>query len=485
MNLSKRAEFLIDNLNLAEAAQVDDAKWEYFQLAHLSDDSTFRIEDKSRQIAWSFTVSAEAIAEAVLEDTSSIFVSINLDEAKEKIRYAGRVYDNLRIGGLPKLIRDNELSLEFDNEARLISLPSKPPRGKAKMNVYLDEFAHVQHDKEIYTAALPVISKGGRLRIGSSPLGASGVHWEISQQQLRQYPGYTRRRTPWWEVYAFCTNVRLARRVAPAMSTLERVEMFGTDRIKAIYANMPEEDFQQEYECNYVDEITAWISWELIKRNQQADLLCYHAKSVDEAIGMIDQIKEWIRQGQIEPVLCGGIDVGRKKDLTEFAGLGKSTTGHLPLRFMISLDKVRYDDQERCFKEVITRLPFTQVLIDQNGIGAQLAENLQFTTQVAQGVDFTKPNKELWAVEARVQAEGGKVPIPLNRDLAYQIHSIKKLVTAAKNVIFDTERNEKHHADKFWAWALGIWAGKEGLAQHGVEEYQSQRPRRKAKRRRF
>ena len=78
------------------------------------------------------------------------------------------------------------------------------------MNVYLDEYAHVRDDVKIYTAALPVISKGeGRrlLRVGSSPMGASGRFWEIFEQKLRQYPGYTRKRTPWWQVWAFCDNV--------------------------------------------------------------------------------------------------------------------------------------------------------------------------------------------------------------------------------------------------------------------------------------
>ena len=45
--------------------------------------------------------------------------------------------------------------------------------------------------------------------------------------------------------------------------------------------------------------------------------------------------------------------------------------------------------------------------------------------------------------------------LPLDRDLAYQIHSIRRLKTASgtKNK-YDTEGNEKHHADKFWALAL-------------------------------
>jgi len=270
-----RALFLIDNLDLQAASQVEDARWEHFQLAHLCDDGTFRTEIKSRQIAWSFTAAAEAIAEAVLEKTSSIFVSINLDEAMEKIRYAGRVLENLQIGGLPKLIRDNELSIEFDNGARLLSLPAKPPRGKARMNVYLDEFAHVAHDREIYTGALPVISKGGRLRMASSPLGSSGVFWEVSSEKLRTYPGYARKSTPWWEVQSFCQNVKEASKLAPGLGTTERVELFGNERIKAIWANMLEEDFQQEYECAFIDEATAWIPWEIIQRNQQAGLVCW------------------------------------------------------------------------------------------------------------------------------------------------------------------------------------------------------------------
>jgi hypothetical protein len=62
------------------------------------------------------------------------------------------------------------------------------------------------------------------------------------------------------------------------MATADRVEMFGTDRLKAIYANMPEDDFQQEYEAAYVDEVTAWITWEEIKAAQAlgADLQLCH-----------------------------------------------------------------------------------------------------------------------------------------------------------------------------------------------------------------
>ncbi len=469
MRLSERAAFLLDNLDLAAATGVDGARWEHFQIAHLCDDSTLKIEDKSRQIAWSWTVAAEAVAEAMLGGLGTIFVSINLEEATEKIRYARRVYESLRISGLPRLVRDNELSLEFGNGVRLLSLPSKPPRGKARMHVVLDEFAHVQHDREIYTAALPVISKGGRLRVGSSPLGGSGVFWEVFTERLKPYPGYARKTTPWWEVQAFCKNVREALALAPGMPSAARVERFGNERIQTLYGNMVEEDFQQEYECAFQDEAVAWLTWELIKANQvmaqDGQLVYRRARTVEDAFAAIDEVARAIADGHVEDVLAGGMDIGRHKDLTELVFVGKSPwLPQLPYRLGISLAGVPFDDQYAVAARALDVLPILQLLIDRNGIGMQLAENLtRAYGGRAQGVDFTNATKESWAVEVKVRMERGELPLPLDRDIAYQVHSIKKTVTAAKNNVFDTASNEKHHADIFWAWALAVWAAKEQI----------------------
>ncbi|MDP9350391.1 MAG: hypothetical protein M3P51_02445 [Chloroflexota bacterium] len=457
--LTKRAQFLVDCLDLKSATGVEDAEWEHFQIAHLNDDSPFRIEAKSRQIAWSWLSAAEGITEAILEGEGTIFVSINLDEATEKIRYARAVYDNLQVSGLPKLVRESQLMLELENGARLISNPSRPPRGKARMNVKLDEFAHVQHDRQIYTGALPVISKGGKLRIGSSTLGASGVFWEVFEQKLRAYPGYNRKKTPWWEVQAFCLNVREARTLAPTLETFQRVDLFGNDRIKALFANMPMEDFQQEYEAEFVDEATAWISWEEIRANQDPDLLWAPATcrpgSLASAFAAIEQLAAWVREGKVETSLAAGVDVGRTRNTTELFIVGLSTTNTYPLRLAITLDGMEFDDQEEVLLAAMAKLPIVGMPIDRNGLGMNLAENLSKRYPgKARGADFTNPNKTLWATDAKMLAQQRKTPLPVDRDIAYQIHSIKRGVTPSKNLVFDTDRNEKHHADKFWAWAL-------------------------------
>ena len=133
----------------------------------------------------------------------------------------------------------------------------------------------------------------------------------------------------------------------------------------------------------------------------------------------------------------------------------------MPYRLGISLSQVEFDAQRAVADKALRALPVTSFLIDRNGLGMQIAEELtQAHGGRAAGVDFTNPNKELWSVELKVRLQRGEVPLPLERELSYQIHSIKKKTTAAKNAVFDTEGSEKHHADKYWALALAVWAAR-------------------------
>jgi phage FluMu gp28-like protein len=119
------------------------------------------------------------------------------------------------------------------------------------------------------------------------------------------------------------------------------------------------------------------------------------------------------------------------------------------------MDNTEFDDQQSVVASVMANLPVKKLLIDQTGIGRNLAENAaKKFGQKVEGVDFTNATKQFWAGNTKMLMQQRKAPIPIDREMAYQIHSIKKLITPSKNVVFDTDRNEKHHADKFWALAL-------------------------------
>lgn len=464
--LSPSLTFLIEYLNLPEAVGDPDAAWETFQLKHLNNPSLLAIELKSRQVGWSWLSAAESIANACIYPKSThIFVSINQEEAAEKIRYAKAVMEALDSDVRPRLLIDNRLGIELSNGSRLISHPCRPVRGKAKARVYLDEYAHYPNADEVYTSALPILSKGGMIRIGSSPLGARGKFWEIYTESMQKYPGYTRDIIPWWVIGALCKDLEAAEKLAPGMVTEERVFAFGSERLITLYQNMTLEDFQQEYECAWVDEAVSWIDWDLIKRNQvlagEEKLWYRKVKGVDNALMTVNEIAEYIRDGHIEQALVGGMDIGRTRDTTEIIFLGVSQfTNQLPYRFHVTLEKTEWEKQEAVVNKLLDVLPVTSFLIDRNGHGNELAERVSMRFPQAEGVNFTNETKQLWAVEAKLRAQRAEVPLPLERDLAYQIHSIRRKITGAGNSQYDTEGNEKHHADMFWAWALAIWAGK-------------------------
>lgn len=464
MNWTMRALFLLDHLDLEQATGVPGAKWEMFQLAHLCDDNMFRIEVKSRQIAFSWLVAAEAVAEAILDKRDTIFVSINLNEAKEKIRYSRAVIEALRPDVRPRLRRDNEMGIELPNGARINSLPARAPRGRARSNVVLDEFAHTVRDRDIYTAALPVISKGGRLRIGSSPLGASGMFWEVYTQKIHKFPGYKRRATPWWHVVSMCREELLEQALveAPGMPTEERVKKFGAGRILTIYSNMIEQDFQQEFETAFQDESDAWLSWEEIKAVTDPDMAYAKATVRGElmapALDAIAEIERMMRKGEIAERSFGlGMDIGRTRDATEIFLIGIAPKH--PLRLLVSMESSPFDVQEAVLSTIMESLPISAAYIDRTGLGRQLAERAEKNwPSKAIGQDFTNETKRQWATDVKMLFQRLEVKLPSERDLTYQMHSVKRLVTSGKLLSFDVDKSERHHADKFWAYALALAA---------------------------
>lgn len=473
---SREYALIVNHVNLAEATNEPDAVLEPYQLLMLNNQLDMAIVNKSRQVGISWTLAVRALAKGIITPRSkTVFVSINKGESKEKITYARQTIEAMDPRIKPKIMIDNVNELELQNGSRLISHAARPVRGKDRADVILDEWAHYPLGRDIFSSSLPATSRGGDLIGASSPMGASGKFWEIFTQELQQYPGFIRYSLPWWLTKIFCNNPIEAMIKAPGMSTQQRVARYGKPRLIRLFNNMPIDAFQQEFECMFVDEVTAWITWDEIRRNQQLDQegrhIYYMANikpaagghvSIDQAIRMIDALVQRINANLVESSLVGGYDVGRHNNASELTLLGESLTGALPFRLGITLEKCEFDDQEAVLKYAMDKLPVRLLLLDKNGLGEQLSENMhRIFKDRAQQFAFTNPSKALLATEIKMRLQKGEMPLPVSRDLAYQIHSIRKKITAAKNVVYDTEGSQSHHADKFWSLALAGWAGKQ------------------------
>ena len=433
---------------LCGLASFDDEPLELepYQIDFLRNRSRFRWVTKSRQVGFSFVFALEALARCHLRDKhTAVFVSYNLDDAKEKILIARQVHEELPLAYQKRLVVDSKTELAFESNAahkrlsRIISAPSKAPRGK-KGDVYLDELAHYVNDREVYRGSTALILRSrGQLSGCSTPLGRRGIFWEIATEELRRYPHHTRHDVPWWACRFFCRDLAGAQREAPDLPTEERVARFGTQSIIEQLDSLPLEDFQQEFECRFVDESYSFYPYDLI-------LPC-----TSEELVLADDLTD-IKVG--DGRLVAGFDVGRTRDRSELA-LFEDRDGRMVCRLLRRYDQVPFSEQEADLRRLLEHLPVARLSIDKSGIGMNLAENLARDYPQVVPEAFTNDSKERWATDLKILFQRKDIALPRDRELVGQIHSIKRRVLASGKVSFDAERTTRGgHADRFWAIAL-------------------------------
>lgn len=438
---------------------------EPYQRRFLEDRARFRWVAKARQVGFSFLMSIEALARCHLRDSHvAVFVSFSLDEAKERVGFARQIHEELPLCYQKKLVVDSKTELAFESNgpsrrvSRILSVPSKAPRGK-RGDLYLDELAHYLNDRDVYrgSTALILRSPVAQLTGCSTPLGRRGVFWEIATEEVRKYPHHSRHGVPWWCCRFFSRDPVRAAIEAPAMTSEERVERFGKPPIVEQFESLALEDFQQELELAFCDDSYSFYPYDLI-------LPC---TSEDTALAAdVEDV------GRVQGRLVAGFDVGRTRDRSELA-LFDEAGGRFTCRLLRTFSDVPFAEQEAVLRRMLEALPIARLSIDQSGIGMHLAENLgRDYPQVVPEV-FANESKERWATGFKILLQRHEVVLPRNRDLVSQIHSIKKRVLPSGKVTFDAERTTRGgHADRFWAVVLACQRERERgparLAEVGV-----------------
>ena len=435
---------------------------------------------KSRQTGFSFVVAIKGLVKALdpaRTQYTKQFVSYNEEDAQEKIRYERQFYDSIPNRYKKKLVHQTATMLEFEDvgsktTSRLISLPCRPPRGK-NGDVCLDEFAIYlpRLSKEIYTAASFCTLRRGCIEVGSTPLGTIGKFYEICTNR-ESYPNFDRYFIPWWYAKVMCKDVRGAVQFAKEMETAERVERFGTDRLISLFQNSTLEDFQQECECVFIDSSASYISLELIYANtpgrREEDIPTniekdedYFAAKRDVEIHCFKDADELILNYSPEKYgspLFMGLDIGRTSDATVFYIIGV-INGKKRSVLRHEMRNADFDAQTAVLNKLMENLPIYRCCIDDGGIGRNLAENAHKRYgERAELYHFDLQSKEILAMGVRTGLERREYELDNDRDFHAQIHSIKRTPSSGGSFRYDAERNEKGHADSFWAWALASYA---------------------------
>ena len=460
--------------------QQKDLLLDFWQDAYIRSMARFIAIVKSRRVGWSFICSLKGLIKAMDPDRvgyTKQFVSYNEEDALEKISYAKQFYDSMPdCDAKKKLITDNKSMLCFQDkngitQSRLISIPCRPPRGKGG-DISLDETAiyPARLQKLVYDAALPVISRGGTIEMGSSPLGKIGQFYDILTD--KETYDYERYNIPWWFCRDLCVDVPTAVKVAPGLSTVERVETFGTKIIQQIFQNNDYDTFRQEYECDFIDSSESYIPLDLIyantpgKRDGDLDLSACESMS-DEEYWEYNRCIDFQTYKELDLAILNydpekhgdtlflGYDVGREHDATAIFLIGRMPDGKKRDFARIELRNQPFQVQQDTILKAFKELPIFRGRMDATGIGKPVFEALHSTLgDRLEGVVFTPEEKEIMAIDVKRGLEQREFLLSNDKEFHRQIHSIKRTSTGGKYFRYDAERNEKGHADSFWAWAL-------------------------------
>ena len=431
---------------------------EPYQVRFLNDQSDFRLVNKSRQIGFSTVIAAEAVTKAIVKRAyKANFVSINQTEASDKIEIARNLYHSIPdafasedLQLKPVLWKDAENELAFHrppNVSTLISQPASSAVRGGRKDIYLDEFAHIRDAKKIYKAALPAITRGGgRMTIISTPLGQSGLFYDIASDN-DSYPEYSRHAVPWWECSVMVRPGAYedAIAMAPALDTLTRVKTFGTDKLLSILKGFGGDllGFQTEYEASFIDEAEAYYTWELI------------LQGVDDELGIWRALPPgWEAEGDVSI----GVDLAKDRDESVFTVV--EHMDDVATVRMVKTSQDEYENQLDYRLDLIRDSGARRVSIDQTGVGQMFVEGAKkrVTTGVnVEGVTFTNAKKEAWSTKFKGALQGRtSVQYPRIPDLMRQIHGIRRTKSEAGFYKFSGGTGAKRD-DYFWSLMLALY----------------------------
>lgn len=407
-----------------------------YQRRWIAEPARFKIGMFARQTGKTFGTTFEVAQDCQLADLAAkrarwVILSRGERQAKEAMEEGVKRHAQA-LGSIVKAYetdyRTSEasyraLEVEYPNGSRITALPANPDTARGfSANVFLDEFAFHLDSRKIWTALFPVISAGWKLRVVSTPNGKGNKFYDLMTAEDAIWYRQT------CDIYQAVAD--------------------GLPRdIEALRAGINDEDaWAQEYELKWLDEASAWLSYELISG-------CEHEQA---------GLPELYAGG---PCFVG-VDIGARNDL--FVIWVDELVGDvLWCREIVARKRISFAEQDALLDDVFRRYRVLRCCMDQTGMGEKPVEDAQRkhgSTRV-EGVLFTGPNKLTLATLGKESFEDRKSRIPQGDVvLRADLHKLQKVTGPTGTPRFIAESDSAGHADRTWAKFLAVNAAANGGA---------------------
>ena len=380
----------------------------------------------SRQSGKSFTSALRRIVRGMKRHRTQVFLSASERQSQElmhkakahcrALNVAFTYRENYAFGPL----QIKQLEIVLPHGVRIIGLPANPHTARGYSgDVLLDEFAMHQHDREIWSAMFPTLLRGdGELDVSSTPRGCNNVFFELAQNPL-----FTR------------STITLPDAIAQGLDANAEVmrSAIGDELL-----------YRQEFLCEFVDQATAFLTYEHIQACCDPHL-ALHETIADLACEKRD--------------LYVGVDIGRVRDLTAIWVLARANDAFVTVA-LFELAAQPFTIQQSMISALLGIKYVRRCCIDASGLGMQLAEQSveRFGRHRVEAVRFTTEMKSRLAAGLRLAVEQQRIRIPDDKRIRSDWHSVQKCVTATGYLNITAPRQDNSHADRFWAAALAIRA---------------------------
>lgn len=307
------------------------------------------------------------------------------------------------------------LEVTLPHGSKITALPANPDTARGfSANVFLDEFAFHKDSHAIWKALFPVISAGWDLRVTSTPNGKGNKFYELASGGDDVWSRHV---------------VDIHQAVADGLPR----------DIEMLRAGIADDDaWGQEYELRWLDEASAWLSYDLISS-------CEDPEAGDPA-------------GYQGGPCFVGRDIGRRNDL-HVIWVWEQVGDVLWERERIEQKRATFAAMDEAFDDVMTRYRVARACIDQTGMGEKVVEDAarRYGSRI-EGVLFTGPSKLIMATRGKERFEDRTVRITEGDPaLRSDLHKLRKVASATGAPRFVAERDDDH-ADRTWAAFLGIHA---------------------------
>lgn len=409
-----------------------------YQVRWLRDKARFKLGRFARQTGKTFTTTLEIVddvheAEILKKRSPWVILSRGERQANEAME-EGIMRHNAAYGAALRVAREDTdfydedsgirrraLQLIYPGGNKISALPANPDTARGfSANVFLDEFAFHKDSRKIWTALFPVISAGWRLRVTSTPNGKNNKFYDLSTSVDGGWSQHV------VDIY---------------QAILDGLPRDADELRRAL---MDDDAWAQEFELQWLDEATSWLSYDLINSVEHD-----HAGIPDHYTGGPCYV---------------GVDIATRSD--NFVIWVDELVGDvLWNRELIVRKRISFAEMDALQDDVERRYRVLRYCMDQTGMGEKPVEDAKrrYGTHRVEGVLFTGPNKLQLATLIKQSFEDRKSRIPQADDkLRGDLHRVRKIPSPTGAPRFDADSDANGHADRFWAKALAC------LAAHGA-----------------